>query len=65
LETLPSVRAELSRLYRECRRRVGRYPTPLEGQRLAAILGDVRGLIEVADLSDRLDAIEARLAERP
>jgi hypothetical protein len=59
LETLPSVRAELSRLYRECRRRVGRYPTPLEGQRLASILGDVRGLIELEAIAGRLAALEA------
>ena len=58
LETLTSIRAELARLYRETRRRVGRYPTPLEAQRMAAVLGDIRGLIELEQIAARLTALE-------
>jgi hypothetical protein len=65
LETLSSVRGELARLYRECRARAGRYPTPLEGQRLASILGDVRGLIELQEIQARLTALEQQAGVRP
>jgi hypothetical protein len=62
LDDLKAIRGEAGRLYREARRRHGRYPDALTAQRLANVLGNVRTLIEVADLSDRLDAIERKLA---
>ncbi len=61
LEDLKSLRAECARLYREARRREGRYPDALTAQRLASVLGSVRGLIELADLEQRLVTIERRM----
>ncbi len=58
LESLTSIRAELGRLYRETRRRVGKFPTPLEAQRMAAVLGDIRGLVELEAVAARLAALE-------
>jgi len=60
LETLISLRAEAARLYREARRREGRYPDALTAQRLAAVLGSVRGYIELTELEARMTAMEQR-----
>lgn len=62
LEDLVSLRAEAGRLYREARRREGRYPDALTAQRLANVLGAVRGYIEVIELEQRLAAVERRIA---
>lgn len=61
LASLVSVRAELSRLYREARRRHGRYPDALTAQRLASVLGDIRNAIELEEIRGRLDVLEKRL----
>lgn len=63
LESLISVRAELAKLYREARRRHGRYPDALTASRLAAILSDVRASIELEAVRERLDALEARIGK--
>ncbi len=60
LEDLRSLRSEAARLYREARRREGRYPDALTAQRLAGVLGAVRGYIEVIELETRLAALEAK-----
>jgi hypothetical protein len=58
LDDLRRVRAEISRLYREARRREGRYPDAITAMRLANVLGHVRTAIEVDELRARLDALE-------
>lgn len=60
LEDLKSIRAELARLYREARRREGRYPDALTATRLANVLGNVRALVELQAIEARLDALEAK-----
>jgi len=60
LEDLKSLRAEAARLYRETRRREGRYPDALTAQRLATVLGSVRGYIELTEMEERMAAIERR-----
>ena len=65
LSTLTCVRAELGRLYREARRREGRYPDALTAQRLANVLGHVRTMIEVELIEQRLAVIEERMNARP
>jgi hypothetical protein len=52
------VRAELGRLYREARKREGRYPDALTASRLALVLGSVQKIIELADFERRLEALE-------
>lgn len=61
LEELKSVRAEAGRLYREARRREGRFPDALTAQRLASVLGSVRESIETLELEQRIEALEQRL----
>lgn len=61
LQDLVSLRAEAARLYREARRREGRYPDALTAQRLASVLGSVRGYIELVELEQRLAAVERRM----
>jgi hypothetical protein len=58
LNTLKHVRAELARLYREARKREGRYPDALTATRLATILGAVGTSIEVAELERRIRELE-------
>lgn len=64
LDTLAACRAELGRLYRESRRRAGRFPAPLEAKRLAGVLGEVRSAIELEDLEVRLAALEKLVETR-
>jgi len=59
LDDLTHVRAELSRLYREARRREGRFPDALTAQRLANVLGAVRGAIEMEEVVWRLALLES------
>lgn len=60
LADLKSIRAEVGRLYREARRREGRYPDALTAQRLANVLGHVRTVMEIELLEQRLSALEDR-----
>jgi hypothetical protein len=60
LQDLRTVRAELGRLYREARRREGRYPDALTAQRLANVLGSLRTAIELEDLEKRLCKLEEK-----
>jgi hypothetical protein len=62
LDDLRHVRAEIGRLYREARQREGRYPDALTAQRLANVLGAVRGAIELEAVVQRINQLE-RLAE--
>lgn len=62
LNSLVAVRAELGRLYREARRKHGRFPDAQTANRLAAILGAVGSSIELVDLEQRLKALEERSA---
>jgi len=64
LDNLRRVRAELGRLYREARRREGRFPDALTAQRLSNVLGALRTAIEVDELHARVAELEARLGER-
>jgi hypothetical protein len=59
LNSLVAVRCELGRLYREARRRHGRYPDAQTAQRLSSILAAISTSIEVHDLEKRLAALEA------
>src|SRR5690606_19432125 len=56
LSDLTSLRAELGRLYREARRREGRFPDALTAQRLANVLASVRTLVELETIERRLAA---------
>ena len=60
LSDLKTMRAEVGRLYREARRREGRYPDALTAQRLANVLGHVRTVMEIELLEQRLSALEDR-----
>jgi hypothetical protein len=60
LNDLKRVRAEISRLYREARKREGRYPDALTAQRLANVLGHVRTSIEIEAIEQRLKALEEK-----
>lgn len=60
LNDLKRVRGEISRLYREARRREGRYPDALTAQRLANVLGHVRSSIELESIEQRLKALEEK-----
>lgn len=62
LHDLVAVRAELGRLYREARRREGRFPDALTAQRLSNVLGALRTSLEVVEIRDRLDQLEASMA---
>lgn len=64
LDSIVTVRAELGRVYREARRREGRYPNAQTGLRLANILGAISKSIELEDLSRRLEILEMRNASR-
>ena len=57
LDTPRGVRVELARLYAEARR--GTVGTA-DAYRLSLILGQLAKAMEVADLADRLEALEAR-----
>jgi len=59
LNSLKHARAELGRLYREARRREGRYPTAITAMRLANVLATLRESIVTDELAERLDALEA------
>ena len=59
LDDLLHLRAEISRLYREARRREGRFPDALTAQRLANVLGAVRGAIEMEEVVRRLALLES------
>ncbi len=61
LSDLVSIRAELARLYREARRRHGRFPDALVAQRLANVLGGVRDLVELEGIEARLVALEKNM----
>jgi hypothetical protein len=64
LSDLVSIRAELGRLYREARRRHGRFPDALVAQRLANVLGGVRDLVMLEDIERRLAELEKRGGRR-
>lgn len=55
LDTPQGVRLELARLYTECRRGT---VDSTHGYRLSLMLGQLAKVMEVADLADRLDALE-------
>ena len=59
LDTLRHVRREASRLYREARKRSGRYPDATTAYRLSQILAGVARAIELEDVVRRLEALEA------
>lgn len=61
LDTLKGCRSELGRLYRESRRREGRFPDALTAKRLSDILGSVRSALELEDLEVRLKALEEKV----
>ena len=58
LNSLVAVRGELGRLYREARKRHGRYPDALTATRLATILGAISTSIELQDLEQRILQLE-------
>lgn len=64
LDTLKACRAELGKLYREARKRSGRYPDALTAKRLADVLAGVRNAIEMEDFEHRLQELEERLPLR-
>jgi hypothetical protein len=64
LDEPAAIRAELARLYREARRRHGRYPDAMTAQRLANVLAAVRQALEIEELARRLAALEVRLKEK-
>jgi hypothetical protein len=59
LDSVIALRGEAARLYRECRKREGRYPDAMTGQRLANILGTVRTALELSEIAERLARLEA------
>ena len=58
LDSVIALRGEAARLYRECRKREGRYPDAMTGQRLANILSSVRTALELSEIAERLAALE-------
>ena len=64
LDTLKACRIELGKLYREARKRAGRYPSPLEAKRLADVLAGVRNAIEMEEFEHRLQEIEKQFQAR-
>jgi len=61
LSDLVTLRAELGRLYREARRRHGRYPDAITAQRLANVLGSIRNSIEFEMIDRRLTKVERHM----
>ena len=61
VNSLAGTRRELAKLYRETRRREGRYPDALTAMRLANVLGALRDAIANDELRQRIEQIEARL----
>jgi hypothetical protein len=55
LADLDSVRREMSRVYRECRRKKIR---PEDGSRYVFMLGQIAKVLEVVQIERRLDALE-------
>ena len=64
LDSLKACRSELGKLYRESRKRAGRYPLPLDAKRLADVLSGVRQAIEIEDLEKRLQQLEDQMPGR-
>ena len=64
LDSLKACRSELGKLYRESRKRAGRYPLPLDAKRLAGVLGGVRHAIETEEFEHRLQEIEKQFQAR-
>ena len=64
LDSLKACRSELGKLYRESRKRAGRYPLPLDAKRLADVLGGVRQAIEMEEFERRLQEIEKQFQAR-
>ena len=64
LDSLKACRSELGKLYREARKRAGRYPAPLEAKRLADVLAGVRNAIELEDFEKRLQQLEDQMPGR-
>ena len=64
LDDLKACRSELGKLYRESRKRAGRYPLPLDAKRLAGVLGGVRQAIETEEFEHRLQEIEKQFQAR-
>jgi len=64
LDNLKACRSELGKLYRESRKRAGRYPLPLDAKRLAGVLGGVRQAIETEEFEHRLQEIEKQFQAR-
>jgi hypothetical protein len=61
LNSLVHIRAELGRVYREVRRREGRFPDALTGSRLSAMLGDMIPFIELVEVQREIETIKAEI----
>lgn len=64
LNSLVAVRAEAGRLYRESRQRHGKHPDATTAFRLSRILSTVAASIELQDLEQRIQALEAIAEEK-
>jgi len=64
LDTIPRVREELGRVYRDARRKAGRDLSPSDASRLAFVLQKIGETLIAQDIVDgittRLDAIERK-----
>lgn len=64
LDTMPRVREELGRVYRDARRQAGRKLTPSDASRLAFVLQKIGETLIAEDvvkgINERLEAIERR-----
>lgn len=61
LHSLISVRAEVGRLYREARKREGRFPDALTALRLSTILNTVTTAIEIAEHEKQIQELRVEL----
>jgi hypothetical protein len=61
VEQMDTLKRELARLYRACRRTAGPNPEPATGAQLARILSEIRGVIVDHEAMARLAALEARV----
>ena len=62
LDTADRVRRELARVYKDARcRRI----EAGDASKLASVLGLIVRIVETSDIERRLDALEARIADRP
>lgn len=62
LDTADRVRRELARVYKDARcRRI----EAGDASKLASVLGLIVRIVETSDFERRIDALEARIADRP